>query len=125
HKRAHQLAQSKPSEAEPLFRRALEGYRKAQGPNGPLTIDLTADLANLLSQTGRGAEGEPLFRDALERARQQFGPGDHRTLGIIHQRAHTLEASKPSEAEPLFRQALEGYPKMEGHEALTLDVTND
>ena len=125
HRRAHQLAPSKPSEAEPLFRQALDGYRKTQGPNGPLTIDLTADLANLLSQTDRGAEGEPLFRDALERARQQFGPGDHRTLGIIHQRAHTLEASKPSEAEPLFRQALEGYRKMEGHEALTLDLTKD
>jgi serine/threonine-protein kinase len=125
HKRAHELAQSKPSEAEPLFRQALEGYRKTQGPNGPLTLDLTCDLANLLSLSGRGAEGEPLFRDALEGAREQFGPGDHRTLGMIHQRAHALEGSEPRKAEPLFREALEGYRKTEGHEALTLDLTKD
>jgi hypothetical protein len=34
HRRAHELAPSKPAEAEPLFRQVLEGYRKAQGPNG-------------------------------------------------------------------------------------------
>ena len=52
------------AEAEPLFRQALEGYRKTQGPDGALTLDLTLDLADLLDQTGRGAEAEPLFRDA-------------------------------------------------------------
>jgi hypothetical protein len=41
HKRAHELAPSRPAEAEPLFRRALEGYRKAQEPDGALTLDLT------------------------------------------------------------------------------------
>jgi tetratricopeptide (TPR) repeat protein len=125
HKRAHKLAPSKPSEAEPLFRQALEGYRKTQGPNGPLTLDLTVDLAHLLFHSGRGAEAEPLFRDAVERARDEFGPGDHRTLGIIHKWAHALEASEPGKAEPLFRQALEGFRKTEGHEGLTLDLTKD
>ena len=34
HRRAHELEFSKPAEAEPLFRRALEGYRKAARPDG-------------------------------------------------------------------------------------------
>ena len=104
HNRAHELETSNPREAEPLFRQALESYRKIQGPDGAMTLDLTNDLANLLERTGRGAEAGTLFRDALERARKQFGPGDPRTLGIIHKRAHALEASKPGEAEPLFRR---------------------
>jgi hypothetical protein len=53
HRRAHELAPSRPAEAEPLFRRVLEGYRKAQGPDGDMTLELTLDLANLLDQTGR------------------------------------------------------------------------
>jgi tetratricopeptide (TPR) repeat protein len=83
HRRAHELAGSKPGEAEPLFRRALEGYRKIQGPDGALTLDLTMDLAGLLDRTGRGATAEPLFREAMEQARKRFGPDDHRTAGIM------------------------------------------
>ena len=79
HKRAHELAPSKPSEAEPLFRQALDGYRKTQGPDGVMTLDLTLDLANLLNQSGRGAEAEPLFRAALEEFRKKIGPADPRT----------------------------------------------
>jgi hypothetical protein len=82
HQRAHELAPSKLDEAEPLFRQAIEGYRKIQGPDGALTLDLTSDLADLLDQTGRGAEAEPLFRAAPEGARKQFGPEDPRTAGM-------------------------------------------
>jgi hypothetical protein len=56
-KRAHELAPSRSREAEPLFCRALEGYRKAQGLHGALTLGLTLDLVNLLYLSGRGAEG--------------------------------------------------------------------
>jgi eukaryotic-like serine/threonine-protein kinase len=83
HKRAHELAPSKPAEAEPLFRQALEGYRKIQGQDGALTLDLTLDLANVLEQTGRGPEAESLFRVGLERARKRFGPADPRTAGVM------------------------------------------
>src|SRR5262249_15340985 len=89
HQRAHQLAPSKPAEAEPLFRRALEGYRKAQGPDGALTLDLTLDLANLLDQAGRGPEAEPLFR-AGEAARKRFGADDPRTAAMMAIRGHGL-----------------------------------
>jgi hypothetical protein len=82
HDRANELSPSKPAEAEPLFRQALEGYRKIQGWDGALTLDLTLDLANLLYQSGRSADAEPLFRAALEPVRKRFGPADPRTAGM-------------------------------------------
>jgi tetratricopeptide (TPR) repeat protein len=56
HSLAHAFEASRPAEAEPLFRRALEGYRRQQGPNGPSTIDLTSDLASVMGRTGRTAD---------------------------------------------------------------------
>ena len=106
HRRAHELAPSKPSEAEPLFRQALEGYRKTQGPDGALTLDLTTDLAGLLDQTGRSAVAEPLFRDALKRARKQFAPGDPRTAGILAPFGLSLiQQGKWTEAETVLRES--------------------
>jgi serine/threonine protein kinase/WD40 repeat protein len=116
HMRAHALEVSKPSEAEPLFRRALEGYRKTQGPDSELALDLTRDVANLLDRTGRSAEAEPLYRDALERARKQFGPDDPRTvLGFVAPFGMSLvQQGKWSAAESLLRDALEQARKQFG-----------
>jgi tetratricopeptide (TPR) repeat protein len=116
HMKAHALEASKPNEAETLFRQALEGYLRTQGPGAELTLDLTRDLANVLDRTGRSAEAEPLFREALERARKLFGPDDARTvlrygsalgLNLIQQR-------KWAEAESLMRVALEHARKQFG-----------
>ncbi|WP_165230636.1 WD40 repeat domain-containing serine/threonine protein kinase [Aquisphaera insulae] len=107
HLRAHQLAPSKPSEAEPLFRRALKAYRRLQGPDGSLTLDLTRDLTALLNQSGRGAEAEPLLRDALEQLRKQSGPDEFRMAGILAPLGQSLiQQGKWTEAEPLLRECL-------------------
>ena len=107
HERAHELAASKPGEAEPLFRQALEGYRKAEGPDGELTLDLTLDLANLLYQSGRGADAELLFRAALEQIRKQFGPADPRAAGILAVLGLSLiQQGKWAEAEAILRECL-------------------
>ena len=107
HKRAHELAPTKPGEAEPLFRQALEGYRKTQGPDGALTLDLTNDLAGLLSQSGGHTEAEQLFSTALAQARKLFGPDHPHTAGIMAQFGLSLtQQSKWSEAEPLLRDCL-------------------
>jgi eukaryotic-like serine/threonine-protein kinase len=105
--RAHELAPLKPSEAEPLFRQALKGYRKLQGPDGPLTLDLTLDLANLLNQSGRGADAEPPLRDALEPFRKQSGPDDFRMARILAPLGRSLiQQGKWNEAEPVLRECL-------------------
>jgi tetratricopeptide (TPR) repeat protein/thiol-disulfide isomerase/thioredoxin len=107
HKRAHELAPSRPAEAEPLFRQVFEGYRKAQGPDGDMTLDLTLDLASLLYRSGRGAEAKPLFRAALEQIRQRFGPADPRTASILARLGLSLIQRRIwAEAEPVLRECL-------------------
>jgi tetratricopeptide (TPR) repeat protein len=107
HKRAHELAPSKPSEAEALFRQALEGYRKTEGPDAALTLDLTNDLAGLLSQSGRHAEAEPLFRTGLALARKKFGPEHLHTANTMAQIGLSLiQQSKWTDAEPVLRDCL-------------------
>jgi hypothetical protein len=107
HRRAHELAQSSPAEAEALFRQALEGFREIQGPDGALTLDLTLDLATLLYQSGRGADAEPLFCAALWHYRQRFGPVDPRTAAILSPLGLSLiQQGKWSEAEPVLRLCL-------------------
>ncbi len=116
HRRAHALEVSKPGEAEPLFRQALEGYRKTQGPDGELTLDLTRDLANLLDRTGRGALAEPFYRDALEKARKRFGPADPRTVLAFEVPfgMSLVQRGKWSAAEPLLRDAVAQARKLFG-----------
>jgi hypothetical protein len=96
-----------PGGSEPLFRQALEGSRKAHGPDGDMTLDLTLNLANLLYQSGRGAEAEPLFRAALEPFRRRFGPADPRTAGILAPLGLSLiQQAKWAEAEAILRECL-------------------
>ena len=78
HALANALEGIRDAEAEPLFRRALASYRKTQGPDGPLTINLTRDLATLLDRAGRPAEAEPLFRELI--TRQRAAPVDGAAL---------------------------------------------
>ncbi len=107
HNLAHALDVSRPLAAEPLFRRALDGYRKRQGPDGALTADLTRNLVAVLERTGRTAEAEPLLRDALERAREQFGPADPRTAGAMATLGLSLvQQGKWAAAEPVLRECL-------------------
>ena len=72
----HALENSRPAEAESMFRRALAGYRKLHGPNGALTLELTRDLNSFLARTGRSSAAAARYRMAL----QEHGPGHPETL---------------------------------------------
>ncbi len=107
HRLAHNLERTRPGDAEPHFRRALAFYRKTQGPDGPLTLDLTRDLAQLLHRTGRRADAAPFFRELIARQRVRT-PGDFSvlapTLGLFGQ--ILLVQQQWAEAEPLLRESL-------------------
>ncbi len=106
-----------------MFRQALEGYRKLQGLDGALTVDLTMDLAQLLSQAGRFVEAEPLLCAGIEGARKRFGAGDARTagfmavLGLSH-----IQHSKWTEAEPVLRECLAIREKLQPEEWNTFNT---
>jgi tetratricopeptide (TPR) repeat protein/tRNA A-37 threonylcarbamoyl transferase component Bud32 len=56
------------AEAEPLFRRALSGCRRALGPDDPRTIAVSSALGGLLLDSGHAAEAEPLLKAAYDSA---------------------------------------------------------
>ena len=107
HELAHALEATRPADAEPLFRRALEGCRKHEGPDGPLTHRLTGDLAGLLDQTGRPAEAEPLLRKLLDRQRGKLPADDPALAGTLATLGkNLLSQRKWPEAEPVLRECL-------------------
>ena len=59
-------AQGKLNEAEPLYRRALEGREKTLGPDHLHTLISVNNLGLLLYTQGKLNEAEPLLRRALE-----------------------------------------------------------
>jgi hypothetical protein len=67
---------NRPTEAEPLYRRALAIFEASYGPDHPnVTIGL-GNLAGLLADTGREAEALPLARRALAIFEASYG-SDH------------------------------------------------
>ena len=94
------------AEAEPLFRRALEGNEAALGPEHPSTLGSVNNLGSLYLGMGRHAEAEPLYRRALEGKEAALGPEHPETLlsvgnlGILYR-----DMGRHAEAEPLLRRA--------------------
>jgi WD40 repeat protein/tetratricopeptide (TPR) repeat protein len=109
HALAHDLLDSRRlAEAEPLFRWALEGYRKLQGPDGSLTLDLTKDLAALLEEgSDHVAEAESLLRTVLDRQRAQLPAESPDLAGTLAAFGlQLLKREKWAEAEALLRECV-------------------
>eukprot|EP00966_Prymnesium_polylepis_P140123 3236817-Prymnesium_polylepis.1 len=68
------------ADAEPLYRRALEGKEAALGPAHPSTLGSVNTLGSLYSAMGRHADAEPLYRCALEGREAALGPAHPSTL---------------------------------------------
>ena len=74
--------QGKFKEADPFYRRALEGCERTLGRDHPDTLTSSvSNLGALLFQQGKLKEAEPFFRRALE--------GSKRTLGSEHPHTRT------------------------------------
>jgi hypothetical protein len=58
-------ALQKYTEAEPLYREALEARRRVLGPDHPSTITSINNWAGCLLDMGRVGEALPLYRQAL------------------------------------------------------------
>ncbi|KAG8467187.1 hypothetical protein KFE25_000503 [Diacronema lutheri] len=108
------------SEAEILFRRALEGRERQLGTEHADTLQSASNLAVLLHARGALAEAEPLFRRALDGRERQLGTEHALALQSAHNLAGLLHARGAlAEAEPLFRRALDGRERALGARDLT------
>ena len=59
-------------DAEPLYRKSLEIWRKALGPEHPRVGTSLNNLASLLQNMGRLADAEPLYRETNPRNPRHF-----------------------------------------------------
>jgi tetratricopeptide (TPR) repeat protein len=110
-------ARAQYAEAEPLYRRALDIYEKALGPEHPDTAMSLNNLAELYRAQGRHAEAEPLYQPALDITEKTLGPEHPDTAKGLNNLAELYRAQgRYAEAEPLHLRALDIREKALGPE---------
>jgi CHAT domain-containing protein/Flp pilus assembly protein TadD len=110
-------SQGRYSEAEPLFRQALEMRKRLLGNEHPAVALSLNNLAGLYESQGRYSEAEPLYRQTLE-MNQRLLEQEH---PLVAKSLNNLAAlyqiqGRYSEAEPLYRQTLEIRQRLLGNE---------
>lgn len=101
--------------AEPLFRRAIEGREKVLGVNDPETLKSKQDLGWMFYRKGDFSAAEPLWRGALPGLEKRLGVNHRDTLACAHNLAQIHEHNgKLDEAEKLWQQAFAGSLKLLG-----------
>ena len=99
-------ATNRPSEAEPLLRRALTIDEQRLGVEHPKVAIRLNNLATLLQDMNQLVEAEPLLRRALAIDVQTCGPELTDVAVILNNLGRLLQATnRLVEAEPLLRRA--------------------
>ena len=109
--------QGRYSEAEPLYKQALEMYKRLLGEEHPSVATSLNNLAGLYRRQGRYSEAEPLYKQALEMYKRLLGEEHPSVATSLNNLAGLYRRQgRYSEAEPLYKQALEMYKRLLGEE---------
>jgi tetratricopeptide (TPR) repeat protein len=115
------------TEAEPLYRRAIEINERALGKDHPAVAANYNNLAMLLKDQGKYDQAEPLFRRTIEIEEKVLGK-DHPNVAPGYNNLAVLlrNLGKYDEAEPLFRRSIEIDEKVLGkdHPAVATRYNN-
>ncbi|MBR8840667.1 MAG: tetratricopeptide repeat protein [Stigonema ocellatum SAG 48.90 = DSM 106950] len=105
------------SEAEPLYKKALELYQRLLGEEHPSVATSYNNLAKLYESQGRISEAEPLLKKALE-LWQRLLREEHPLVVTSYNNLAALYSfqGRYSEAEPLYKKALELTQRLLGEE---------
>ncbi|KAH6881067.1 hypothetical protein B0T10DRAFT_609259 [Thelonectria olida] len=102
--------QGKFKEAEEMYERALEGYKKTLGPDHTSTLDTVNNLGLLYSDQGKFKEAEEMYERALEGYETALGRDHTSTLNTVGNLGLLYsDQGKFEEAEEMYERALEGY----------------
>ena len=93
------------SQAEELYRRALQIKQRALGPKHADVAVTLNNLACLYRSQNMLLEAEPLFRQALEIFKATFGPG-HPKLLAIHKNIHSLQVAMAADNSSVNAEAI-------------------
>ncbi|KAH8586144.1 hypothetical protein B0O99DRAFT_665869 [Bisporella sp. PMI_857] len=119
--------QSKLAEAEAMYLRALEGKKKALGPDHTSTLSTVNNLGTLYKSQGKLAEAEAMYLRALEGKKKALGPDHTSTLDTVNNLGTLYKGQgKLAEAEAMYLRALEGKEKALGPDhTSTLDTVHN
>jgi CHAT domain-containing protein/tetratricopeptide (TPR) repeat protein len=114
-------------EAEPLFKRALEGQERTLGKEHPDTLTSLTGLGSLYEFEGRYGDAEPLLKRALLARERVLGKEHPATLEALRHLAEVYRLQgRLGEAEPLYTRALEADGRVLGpNNPETLTVVNN
>jgi tetratricopeptide (TPR) repeat protein len=105
------------SEAEPLYRMAMEIRQKVLGPDDLATAASMNNLAVLYNSQGRYEEAEQLIRRALAARELAQGPEHPDTLNSLNNLAELYRSQgRYAQAEPLYLRAVAAKEKVLGPE---------
>ena len=76
--------QGKHGEAEQMYRRALDRYEKAWGPDHLSTLITVNNLGLLYKDQGKYGEAEQMYRRALDGREKVWGPDHLSTLNTVN-----------------------------------------
>jgi tetratricopeptide (TPR) repeat protein len=94
-----------------IYRRALDGYEKAWGPDYTSTLSTVNNLGNLYADQNKLGEAEKIYRRALDGYEKVWGP-DHPFILRTINNLRLLNASRG------------GYMKVEEKHSRALDRSN-
>jgi tetratricopeptide (TPR) repeat protein len=96
--------------AEPLYRRAIDGYSKILGPDHPHSLMSVNNLANTLSETNCLDEAQKCYERALAGYSKTLGEKHPYTLMSLQNLANLKRANgQLDQAEREYRQTLQGW----------------
>jgi len=106
-------AQGKYAQAQPLFEKALEIFRRLLTDDHPETADSFAWLAYNFNAQGKYAQAQLPYEKALEIHRRLFADDHPDTASDYNNLAHNLNSQgKYAQALPLFEKALEIFRRL-------------
>ncbi|MEH1809678.1 tetratricopeptide repeat protein [Nostoc sp.] len=108
------------TEAEPLYKQALELRKRLLGENHPAFATSLNNLAGLYKSTGKYSKAELLYQQALELRKRLWGE-HHADVAVSLNNLALLydEQGRYDEAEPLYLQSLELEKRLVGENHLS------
>jgi tetratricopeptide (TPR) repeat protein len=101
------LSQGRYSDAEPLYRQALEAKEQELGPDHSDVAASLNNLARLYTREGRYGDAEPLYERAIAIWEKALGPENPEVAVGVSNLATLYEAQgRYAQAEPLYQRAL-------------------
>lgn len=113
--------------ADARYRRALDGFRDALGPDAPETLTAMNSLGNFLGQIGRIEESERLLRDAYEGRLRTLGDEHPDTLDTASSLGALLNVTgRFGEGEAILRESLAIRRRLHGdnHPSTITNINN-